>query len=170
MAITTIRMRRARSALTFSAESSSISVPAHQTPLRMTTQYWLVKSEPEAYAWADLVRDGRTAWTGVRNYAARLHLDAMQRGDRVMFYESVTTKAVVGIAEVTKPAFPDPTADEPGWVAVELKADTPLSHPVTLEQIKTDSSLAKMTLLRQGRLSVTPLTRAEFDRIVKLGA
>lgn len=170
MAITTIRMRRARSALTFSAESSSISVPAHQTPLRMTTQYWLVKSEPEAYAWADLVRDGRTAWTGVRNYAARLHLNAMQRGDRVMFYESVTTKAVVGIAEVTKPAFPDPTADEPGWVAVELKADTPLSHPVTLEQIKTDPSLAKMTLLRQGRLSVTPLTRAEFDRILKLGA
>jgi predicted RNA-binding protein with PUA-like domain len=170
MAITTIRMHRARSALTFSAESSSISVPAHQTPLRMTTQYWLVKSEPEAYAWADLVRDGRTAWTGVRNYAARLHLNAMQRGDRVMFYESVTIKAVVGIAEVTKPAFPDPTADEPGWVAVELKADTPLFHPVTLEQIKTDPSLAKMTLLRQGRLSVTPLTRAEFERIVKLGA
>ena len=136
----------------------------------MTTQYWLVKSEPEAYAWADLVRDGRTAWTGVRNYAARLHLKAMQRGDRVLFYESMTTKAVVGIAEVTKPAFPDTTAEEPGWVAVELKADAPLSHPVTLGQIKADPALAKIELIRQSRLSVTPLTRAAFDRILKLGA
>jgi predicted RNA-binding protein with PUA-like domain len=134
----------------------------------MTTQYWLVKSEPEAYAWADLVRDGRTAWTGVRNYQARIQLNAMQRGDRVMFYESVTTKAVVGLAEVTKTAFPDPTADEPGWVAVELKAATPLPHPVTLARIKTEPTLAKIALLRQSRLSVMPLARAEFDRIVKL--
>ena len=87
----------------------------------MTTQYWLVKSEPEAYAWTDLVRDGRTAWTGVRNYQARIHLNAMRKGDRVFFYESVTTKAVVGLTEITKPAFPDQTAEEPGWVAVELK-------------------------------------------------
>jgi predicted RNA-binding protein with PUA-like domain len=135
----------------------------------MTTQYWLVKSEPDAYAWADLVRDGRTAWTGVRNYQARIHLNAMQRGDRVMFYESVTTKAVVGLAEVTKTAFPDTTADEPGWVAVELKALTPLPHPVTLAQIKTEPALAKVALLRQSRLSVMPLARAEFERIVKLG-
>ena len=84
----------------------------------MTTQYWMVKSEPDAYAWADLVRDKRTAWTGVRNYQARIHLKAMRPGDQVFFYESVTTKAVVGIAEVTKPAFPDETADEPGWVAL----------------------------------------------------
>jgi predicted RNA-binding protein with PUA-like domain len=135
----------------------------------MTTQYWLVKSEPEAYGWADLVRDGRTAWTGVRNYQARIHLNAMQRGDRVMFYESVTTKAVVGLAEVTKTAFPDTTADEPGWVAVELKALAPLPHPVTLAQIKADTPLANVALLRQSRLSVMPLTRAEFERIVKLG-
>jgi predicted RNA-binding protein with PUA-like domain len=135
----------------------------------MTTQYWLVKSEPEAYGWADLVRDGRTAWTGVRNYQARIHLNAMQRGDRVMFYESVTTKAVVGLAEVTKTAFPDATADEPGWVAVELKAVSPLARPVTLAQIKTEPSLAKIALLRQSRLSVMPFTKAEFDRIVKLG-
>lgn len=169
-AITTMRIRTARSAFAFSGKSSSISVSAHQTPLRMTTQYWLVKSEPEAYGWANFVRDGRTAWTGVRNYAARLHLNAMQRGDRVMFYESVTTKAVVGIAEVTKTAFPDTTADEPGWVAVELQAGAALPNPVTLEQIKADPALAKMTLLRQGRLSVSPLTRGEFERIVKLGA
>ncbi len=136
----------------------------------MTTQYWLVKSEPEAYSWADLVRDGRTAWTGVRNYQARIHLNAMQPGDRVFFYESMTTKAVVGIAEVTKAAFPDETADEPGWVAVELKAVKPLPQPVTLAQLKADPALAGMIFLRQSRLSVSPLKKADFDRIVKLGA
>src|SRR4051812_6199862 len=134
----------------------------------MTTQYWLVKSEPEAYAWTDLVRDGKTAWTGVRNYAARGHLKAMQPGDQVFFYESVTNKAIVGIAEVTRAAFPDDTADEPGWVAVELKARDPLPHPVTLEKIKTEPSLEKMALLRLSRLSVQPVTPAEFERIVKL--
>ncbi len=136
----------------------------------MTTQYWLVKSEPESYAWADLVRDKRTAWTGVRNNAARLHLKAMNRGDRVLFYESVTTKAVLGIAEVSKAAFPDKTADEPGWVAVELAALTAFVHPVTLAQIKAEPALAKMELLRQSRLSVSPLTPAEYNRILKLGA
>jgi predicted RNA-binding protein with PUA-like domain len=135
----------------------------------MTTQYWLVKSEPESYAWADLVRDGRTAWTGVRNYAARIHLNAMKRGDRVLFYESMTTKAVLGVAEVTKTAFPDTTADEPGWVAVELKAHAPLPQPVTLAQLRTEPALAQMILFRQNRLSVTPVTKAEFERIVKLG-
>lgn len=170
MAITTKIIRRARSAFAFSGESSSISVPAHQTPLRMTTQYWLVKSEPDAYGWKDFARDGRTAWTGVRNYAARLHLNAMRRGDRVMFYESVTTKAIVGTASVSKTAFPDPTAEEPGWVAVELEAGAALPHPVTLAQIKSDPAFAKIELLRQSRLSVSPLTRGEFDRIAKLGA
>lgn len=136
----------------------------------MTTQYWLVKSEPEAYAWSDLVRDRHTDWTGVRNYAARLNLNAMKVGDPVLFYESVTTKAVVGIAEVTKTAFPDTTADEPGWVAVELKAVAPLAQPVTLEQIKADSALAGIALVRQGRLSVSPLTAAAYKRIVKLGS
>ena len=136
----------------------------------MTTQYWLVKSEPEAYAWADLVRDRRTAWTGVRNYQARIHLNAMRPGDRVFFYESVTTKAVVGIAEVTKAAFPDKTADEPGWVAVELKSVQPLAQPVTLATIKATPSLADIALLRQSRLSVMPLKRAEFETILKLGS
>lgn len=135
----------------------------------MTTQYWLVKSEPEAYAWTDLVRDGRTAWTGVRNYQARIHLNAMRKGDRVFFYESVTTKAVVGLTEITKPAFPDQTAEEPGWVAVELKAVAPLARPVTLAQIKADPSLAQIGLVRQSRLSVVPLSATEFARIAKLG-
>ena len=135
----------------------------------MTTQYWLVKSEPDSYSWADFVREGKTAWTGVRNFAARLHLNAMRPGDRVLFYESMSTKAVVGTAEVTRAAFPDATADEPGWVAVELKAGPALGKPVTLATIKETPSLAKMTLLRISRLSVQPVTRAEFDRILKLG-
>lgn len=134
----------------------------------MTTQYWLVKSEPDTYAWADLARDGKTAWTGVRNYAARLHLNAMRKGDCVLYYHSMTEKAVVGIAEVTREAFPDTTADEPGWVAVELKAVEPLAQPVTLAQIKKEPSLAKMALLRISRLSVQPVTRAEFEKILKL--
>ncbi len=134
----------------------------------MTTQYWLMKSEPEAYAWTDLVRDGKTAWTGVRNNAARLHLKAMRPGDRVFFYESMTTKAVVGTAEVTRAAFPDDTADEPGWVAVEIKARDPLPHPVTLERIKAEPALAKMTLLRISRLSVQPVLPAEFEKILKM--
>lgn len=136
----------------------------------MTTQYWLVKSEPESYAWSDLAHDRRTAWTGVRSFPARLHLKQMRPGDRVLFYESVTTKAVMGIAEVTKPAFLDPTADEPGWVAVELKSIAPLARPVSLAAIKQDRALAGIALLRQSRLSVSPLTAAAFQRIVSLGS
>jgi len=135
----------------------------------MTTQYWLVKSEPEAYSWNDLVRDKRTAWTGVRNYAARLHLKAMQVGDEVLFYHSVEEKSVVGVARVSKTAFPDTTADEEGWVAVELTPLKPLPTPVTLAQIKAEKSLQEIGLVRQGRLSVMPLKPAEFARIMKLG-
>ncbi|HSI07738.1 MAG: EVE domain-containing protein [Rariglobus sp.] len=135
----------------------------------MTTQYWLVKSEPDAYAWTDLVRDGKTAWTGVRNYQARNHLKTMRPGDRVFFYESVTTKAVVGLAEISRAFFPDTTADEDGWVAVELKPITALTRPVTLDQIKETPSLKETALLRQSRLSVMPLTAAEFKTISKLG-
>jgi predicted RNA-binding protein with PUA-like domain len=132
----------------------------------MTTQYWLVKSEPEAYSWDDFVRDGRTAWTGVRNYAARLHLKAMRPGDEVLFYHSGEAKSVVGRARVTKAAFPDPTADEEGWVAVELTPVRPLARPVTLAQIKADVALKDIALVRQGRLSVMPLKPAEFARIL----
>ena len=132
-------------------------------------QYWLVKSEPTAYAWADLVRDGRTAWTGVRNYAARLHLKAMRVGDEVLFYHSVEAKSVVGLARVSKTAFPDPTADEEGWVAVELVPVKALAQPVNLAQIKADALLQEIALIRQSRLSVMPLKPAEFTRIKKLG-
>ena len=147
----------------------------------MTTQYWLVKSEPGTYSWDDLVRDGRTDWTGVRNYAARLHLKAMRVGDEVFFYHSGEAKSIVGIARVTRTAFPDATAEEEGlpasggakggqgWVAVELVPVAPLARPVTLAQIKTEALLKGMTFVRQGRLSVSPVTATEFTRLKKLG-
>lgn len=134
----------------------------------MTTQYWLVKSEPSAYSWDDFVRDGRTSWTGVRNFAARLHLKSMRRGDEVMFYHSNDGKCIVGIARVTKTAFPDTTADEDGWVAVELAPVAPLPQPVTLAQIKADAALKNIELIRQSRLSVSPVKPAEFARIQAL--
>jgi predicted RNA-binding protein with PUA-like domain len=135
----------------------------------MTTQYWLVKTEPETYSWSDLVRDKRTDWTGVRNYAARLHLKAMQVGDEVFVYHSGDDKSVIGIARVIKAAFPDTTADEEGWVAVALAPVVPLKQPVTLAQIKADAALKGMTFVRQSRLSVSPVTPAEFSRLQKLG-
>ncbi len=135
----------------------------------MTTQYWLVKSEPETYSWDDLARDKRTDWTGVRNYAARINLNAMRPGDEVLFYHSGESKSIVGVAKVTKPAFPDTTADEPGWVAVELAPVKALSTPLTLAQIKADATLKAMELVRQSRLSVSPVRPAEFTRVLKLG-
>jgi predicted RNA-binding protein with PUA-like domain len=135
----------------------------------MTTQYWLVKQEPEDYSWDDFVRDGRTAWTGVRSYAARLHLNGMRVGDEALFYHSGDAKSVVGRARVARAAYPDPTAEEEGWVAVELTPIAPLAKPVTLAQIKADAALQQVALVRQGRLSVMPLKPAEFSRIAKLG-
>jgi predicted RNA-binding protein with PUA-like domain len=135
----------------------------------MTTQYWLVKSEPGTYSWDDLVRDKRTDWTGVRNYAARINLSAMRPGDEVLFYHSGESKCIVGVAKVTKSAYPDTTADEPGWVAVELAPVKPLSAQLTLAQIKADATLKAMELVRQSRLSVSPVRPAEFTRILKLG-
>ncbi len=135
----------------------------------MTTQYWLVKSEPETYSWDDLVRDKRTDWTGVRNFAARNHLKAMRPGDEVLFYHSGDAKSIVGVAKVTQADFPDTTADEDGWVAVELAPVAPLKIPVTLSQIKAEPALKDIALVRQGRLSVMPLKSAEFRLIRKLG-
>ena len=130
---------------------------------------WLVKSEPETYSWDDLAREGRTDWTGVRNYAARLHLKAMRVGDPVLYYHSGKGKCIVGLARVTKAAFADPTADEEGWVAVGLAPMKPLARPVTLAQIKADSALKDMALVRLGRLSVQPVGPAEFARVQKIG-
>ena len=135
----------------------------------MTTQYWLVKQEPEDYSWDDFVRDGRTTWSGVRNYAARNNLKAMQSGDLVLFYHSGESKSVVGVACVARAAFPDPTADEAGWVAVDLTPVKPLPQPVTLAQIKAESSLQEIALVRISRLSVQPLKAAEFAKIKNWG-
>lgn len=137
----------------------------------MANQHWLVKQEPEAYAWADFVRDGKTDWTGVRNFQARNHLRAMKVGDAVLFYASVSTKAVLGVARVSRAAFPDPSAaaGEGDWSAVELCAVRAFARPVTLGMIKAEPSLAQVALLRQSRLSVMPLRTAEFTRIVELG-
>lgn len=131
--------------------------------------YWLVKSEPEAYAWETFVKDGKTAWTGVRNFAARLNLRAMKKGDVAFFYHSGEGKNVVGTAEVVKEAYPDATAEEGDWSCVDLKALKPLPKPVSLAQIKADAVLKEMTLVRQSRLSVSPMTSAQADRLMKLG-
>jgi predicted RNA-binding protein with PUA-like domain len=131
--------------------------------------YWLVKSEPEAYSWEKFVKDGGTAWTGVRNFAARLNLRAMKRGDCVCFYHSVTGKEVVGLAKVTKEAYPDATAKEGDWSCVDLAPVKPLAKPVSLEAIKADALLAGIPLVRQSRLSVSPLTKEQFTRLLALG-
>jgi predicted RNA-binding protein with PUA-like domain len=136
----------------------------------MKKQCWLVKSEPESYGWDQFVADGTTDWTGVRNFAARLHLKAMATGDKVLFYASMGPKAVLGAATVSKTAFPDTTAEEPGWVAVQLKAGKALKRPVTLAEIKAEPSLAKMQLIRQSRLSVAPVTALEFEKILAMGS
>jgi len=135
----------------------------------MKTQHWLVKQEPESYAWATFVKDGRTSWDGVRNYQARNNLRLMAAGDPVLFYASGGPKEVVGIARVSKVAYPDPTADDPAWVSVELEAVRPLARPVPIAEIRAEASLSKVPLLRHTRLSVMPLTRAEFEGIVRLG-
>jgi predicted RNA-binding protein with PUA-like domain len=131
-------------------------------------QFWLVKQEPSSYSWTDFVRDGKTAWTGVRNFTARNNLRAMRKGDLAFFYHSVTEKAVVGIAQVAREAYPDPTAKEGDWSAVDLAPEKALSKPVGLEEIKRNSKLKEMALLRLSRLSVQPVAKAQFDEILRM--
>ena len=130
--------------------------------------YWIVKSEPEAYSWSQLVKDGATAWTGVRNFAARNHLRAMKYGDAVFFYHSGEEKSVVGLARVVKECYPDLTADEGDWACVDLALMKALVKPVTLAAIKADKILQQMVLAKQSRLSVSPLTREQFERLLQL--
>jgi predicted RNA-binding protein with PUA-like domain len=132
------------------------------------SQYWLVKQEPTAYSWDQFVADGKTDWTGVRNFQARNNLRAMKSGDQVLYYHSVNGKAVVGVAVVSREAFPDPTATSGDWTSVEIKPIRPVNPPVKLEQIKADPKLAQIPLLRQSRLSVMSLTRQEFDGVLGL--
>jgi predicted RNA-binding protein with PUA-like domain len=132
--------------------------------------YWLVKQEPATYSWDNLVRDGSTDWTGVRNFQARKHLASMKRDDQVLFYHSGKEKAVVGIATVTKPPYEDPTAREGNWIAVDIRPFRPLKKPVTLSAIRLEKALGEMALVRQSRLSVMPVTEDQFKKIVNLGS
>ena len=130
--------------------------------------YWLVKSEPDSYSWSDLERDGVTSWTGVRNYTARNNLRAMAKGDEVFFYHSVSDKAVVGICEVKRTAYPDKTAKEGDWSTVDLAPKRKLTRPVTLSEIRSNPRLKNISLLRQSRLSVQPLDKDQFGEILKM--
>ena len=134
----------------------------------MGKKHWLVKTEPSAYSWSDLVRDGKTSWSGVRNFTARNNLREMQAGDAVFFYHSVTEKAVVGIAEVARTAYVDATAKEGDWSAVDLVPKKALAQPVTLDAIKANPRLKGMALLRLSRLSVQPVSAEEFAEIVRM--
>jgi predicted RNA-binding protein with PUA-like domain len=130
--------------------------------------YWLVKSEPEAYSWDAFVKDKRAAWTGVRNFQARNNLRAMKKGDLVFFYHSVSHKHIIGVARVEKEAYADATAKEGDWSCVDLVPVKQLTRPVTLDQIKSDKALADMPLVKHSRLSVTPLTEKQFTRVLTL--
>lgn len=131
--------------------------------------HYLVKQDPANYPFEQFQKEKKTDWTGVRNYQARNFLREMKKGDHVLFYHSGDEKAVVGFATVSKPAFPDPTADDDAWIAVELKAGKRFKRPVTLSEIKSEGKLREILLVRNGRISVMSLTEAEFDQIVKMG-
>ncbi len=132
--------------------------------------HWLVKSEPEAYSWSQFLKDGKAAWTGVRNFQSRNNLRAMKKGDAVFFYHSVSDKQVVGLAKVVKEFYPDATAEEGDWSCVDLAPEKTFVQPITLEIIKNDAVLKDMPLVRQSRLSVTPLTKAQADHLLKLAS
>ncbi len=131
--------------------------------------YWLIKSEPFKYSWEQFEKDKLTFWDGVRNYAARNNLKAMQKGDQALFYHSNEGLAIVGIAKVAKEHYQDPTTDDPNWVVVDFKPLKTIKKPVTLSQVKADDRLKNMALVRLGRLSVQPVTDEEWDIIMELG-
>ncbi len=130
--------------------------------------YWLVKSEPDVYSWDMFVKEKQTCWSGVRNYAARINLRAMKKGDEVLYYHSNEGVEIVGIAKVVKEAYPDPTTEDDRWVAVDIKAQKKLKTPVSLAQLKADKRFADMDLVRLGRLSVQTVKPAEWEMVMKL--
>lgn len=134
----------------------------------MARNHWLAKSEPSTYAWQQLAKEGATRWDGVRNHQARNNLEAMAKGDLVLFYHSGEERQVVGVMRVARSAYPDPKADDPRWLAVDVEPVKPLAQPVTLAAIKADPKLADMALVRQSRLSVMPVEKAQFERILSL--
>jgi predicted RNA-binding protein with PUA-like domain len=130
--------------------------------------YWIVKQEPAAYSWQDFLKDGRAVWTGVRNFQARNNLRSMKKGDPVLFYHSVSEKQIVGLARVARESYPDPTAEEGDWVCVDLVPTKTLARPVPLDEIKRDSALKDTLLVKNSRLSVSPLTKAHFARLMEM--
>ena len=136
----------------------------------MAKQFWLVKSEPEVYAFSQLIKDKTAVWDHVRSFEARNNLRAMKIGDELLFYHSQTDRAVVGIARVAKEAYPEVTEDKGEWSVVDVAPVRALNTPVTLATMKATAALKDMKMIKQSRLSVTPVTKAEFDAIVKLGA
>ena len=128
--------------------------------------HWLLKTEPTTFSWSDLLRDKKATWDGVRNFQARKHLRELKKGDRAFIYHTGDEKAIIGISTITKEGYPEPKA--PDWVAVDLAPEKALKNPVTLARIKQDKSLQKMVLVRAARLSVQPVTKEEFDRILEL--
>lgn len=130
--------------------------------------YWLVKSEPFKYSWQDLLNDGSTYWDGVRNYQARNNLKRMKKGDKVLFYHSNKGLEVVGVSEVTKEYYQDPTTDDDRWVVVDLKPLKTLNNPVSLKSIKADKRLSEIALVKQSRLSVMPIKKEEFETILEI--
>jgi predicted RNA-binding protein with PUA-like domain len=130
--------------------------------------YWLVKQEPSDFSWADLDREGNTAWTGVRNFQARNHLRGMKKGDLLFFYHSGEEKSIVGVARVKTEAYPDPTAEEGDWVCVDIVPERKLQRPVSLQTIKADPALKDLALVRQSRLSVMPVAARDFKHLLKL--
>lgn len=131
--------------------------------------HWLVKSEPSTYSWDQLVKDKQTFWDGVRNYAARIHLRNMKKGDEILFYHSNEGTEIVGIAKVVKEAYQDPTTDDTNWVAVDLKPVKKIKKPVSLSQVKAEPRLKNMALVRLGRLSVQPVTDEEWEIVMEMG-
>ena len=132
--------------------------------------YWLIKSEPFKYSWAQFIKDGKTFWDGVRNYGARNNLRAMKKGDHVLFYHSNEGLAIVGIAEVLREAYQDPTTTDANWVAVDLKPKKTLENPVTLAQIKAEPSLQDMDIVRLSRLSVGKVKAHEYEKILAMSS
>lgn len=131
-------------------------------------RYWLVKSDPDTYAWDDLVKEKETSWDGIRNYAARNHLRDMKKGDTVLFYHSGGESSIKGIATVTKEFYQDPTTKEEVWVSVKLKAGKPFIKDVTLSEIKVNKKLRDIMLIKISRLSVMPVTKEEFEEIERM--
>ena len=137
--------------------------------MKNKTSFWIVKQEPSQYSWQQFEKDGSTYWDGVRNYQARNNLKAMKKGDKLLFYHSVIGKEIVGIAEVTRESYPDPTTNDERWVVVDLKPLKAFKVPVSLEIIKTHKELSDIPLIKQSRLSVMPIKKKDFQTILKLG-